>query len=278
MEDLGAGEIVVISRKGENNYENLHLHKDTELVINTTPVGMYPNNGEAAVSLDSFPDCKAVLDVVYNPLRTQLVMDGEERGISTVGGLSMLVAQAHKSAELFKDEKIPKEKIEEVLAALTLDVSNIVIIGMPGSGKSSIGKAIAEKLGREFFDMDEEISKYAGETPEKIIKSRGEEAFRDVETEVASILGKKSGCVISTGGGVVTKERNYPLLHQNGIIVWVKRNLDSLPVSGRPISQSMSINDLYLKREKMYNFFSDFTVQNDAAVENTVKEIVEGIK
>lgn len=278
LEDMGAGEIVVISRSGENNYNNLCLHKDAELVVNTTPVGMYPKNGEAAVSLDSFPSCKAVLDLIYNPLRTKLVLDAESRGIPCVGGLSMLVAQAHKSAELFLDEKISESRIEEVLKTLSLDVSNIVMIGMPGSGKSTVGRALAEKLGREFFDMDVEITKAYGESPEIIIRTRGEEAFREIETEMAAALGKKSGCVISTGGGVVTKERNYPLLHQNGIIIWVKRDLNSLSVAGRPISQSMPINELYLKREKLYNFFSDLAVSNDNSADETVKEIVEGIK
>ena len=278
LEDMGAGEIVVISRSGENNYNNLCLHEDAELVVNTTPVGMYPKNGEAAVSLDSFPSCKAVLDLIYNPLKTKLVLDAESRGIPCVGGLSMLVAQAHKSAELFVGEKIPESRIEEVLKTLSFDVSNIVMIGMPGSGKSTVGRALAEKLGREFFDMDEEITKAYGESPEIIIRTRGEEAFREIETEMAATLGKKSGCVISTGGGVVTKERNYPLLHQNGIIIWVKRDLDSLSVAGRPISQSMPINELYLKREKLYNFFSDLAVSNDNSADETVKEIVEGIK
>lgn len=276
LEDMGAAEIVIVSRSGENNYDNLHLHVDTEIVVNSTPVGMYPKNGAAPVSLDSFPNCKAVLDLVYNPLRTELIMDAEKRGIAAVGGLSMLVAQAHKSAELFFGESIPVERMEEVYDTLVSDVSNIVVIGMPGSGKSSVGKALAAAMDREFYDADDEITKFAGETPEKIINTRGEEAFRKIETTVLAELGKKSGCVISTGGGIVTRERNYPLLHQNGTIVWIKRELGELAVDGRPISLSMPVEELYRKREKLYNSFSDFDVQNAGTVDDAVKEILEG--
>ena len=279
LEDMGAGEIVVISRSGENNYDNLHLHRDADVVINTTPLGMYPNTGVAAVSLDSFPDCSAVFDLIYNPARTKLIMDAESRGLICRSGLSMLVAQAHRAAELFTGREIPKSRIEEILRALEKETENIVLIGMPGCGKSSVGRELSALTGRQFIDADEEFLRANGISPGDMIRSQGEDAFRRAETAVLSELGKRSGLVIATGGGCVTRVENYPLLHQNGEIFCLSRSLEKLPTEGRPLSQSNSLHELYEKRRPMYERFADHIIDNDSgSVHDTAVRILEAMK
>lgn len=278
MEDMGAGEIVVVSRNGENNYNNLHLHADARIIVNATPLGMYPNTGEAAAELENFPDCEAVLDLVYNPARTALLMDAEARGIKCCNGLGMLVAQAHAAAELFLNKRIKTDIIENIRRKMEKETSNIVLIGMPGSGKTKKGKMLAEKLGRDFVDADDYFTALYGISPAEVISTRGEAEMRTMETKVLEKLGKKSGLVISTGGGCVTKDENYPLLHQNGIIVWVKRPLAELPVSGRPLSQSCGVEELYARRAELYKRFADVEINVCETVELAVDAIMEAIK
>lgn len=279
LEDMGAGEIVVISRRGENNYDNLHLHADADVVINTTPLGMYPNTGVAAVSIDSFPQCRAVFDLIYNPARTKLIMEAEDRGLICRGGLPMLVAQAHRAAELFTGSEIPKSRIEEILRALEKETENIILIGMPGCGKSSVGRELSALTGRPFIDADEEFLRVNGISAGDMIISRGEEAFRRAETELLSELGRRSGLIIATGGGCVTREENYPLLHQNGEIFCLFRALDKLPTEGRPLSQINSLAQLYEKRRGMYRRFADHIIDNDSgSVHDTAASILEAMK
>jgi len=278
LEDMGAAEIVVISRRGENNYQNLHLHADAEMVVNATPVGTYPNTGKAAASLDSFPACEAVFDLVYNPARTELMLQAEKKGLIHRSGLAMLVAQAHRAAEFFLDRKLPDGRIEEILRVLEAQLQNIVLVGMPGSGKTVVGKALAEMTGRKFVDADEYLQEKYGIFPGDMILQQGEEAFRQAETEVLSELGKESTLIIATGGGCVTRERNYPLLHQNGRIFWLQRSLDKLPTEGRPLSQLNSLENLYEKRKAMYESFADFEIDNDSgSVEDTARSILEAM-
>lgn len=275
LEELGA-KVIVISRSGENNYNNLHLHRDTSIIVNATPVGMYPNAGISPVDLDLFPNLEGVMDIIYNPGKTRLLLDAEARNIPCQNGLWMLVAQAKESAEWFLGRKISDDIIGVIHKKLQKQMENIVLIGMPGCGKSTVGKILAERLGREFIDADAEIVRVAGMSIPEIFATQGESGFRQLETKVLSILGQKSGQVIATGGGCVTREENYPLLHQNGTIYWLKRDLESLPTDGRPLSQSIALEQMYSIRQPMYNRFCDYIVSNDGAPEDAVTEILKG--
>lgn len=275
--ELGATEVVVVSRKGEDNYGTLSRHADARVLINTTPVGMYPNCGVSPVSLEAFPRLEGVLDVVYNPLRTALLMQAEERGIPASCGLPMLVAQARRAAELFTGERIFDERLEEVISGLTAQVRNVVLIGMPGCGKSAIGRALAKRLGKEFVDLDHLIRERAGKSIPDIFAQEGEDAFRALETQIAREAGARTGCVISTGGGVVTRAENDPPLRQNGVVVHITRALDRLPVDGRPVSQSTDLRELWRRREPLYRSFADLEVSNDGPMEETVRKIVEEV-
>ena len=277
LEELGA-EVVVISRSGKNSYDNLHLHRDAAIIVNTTPVGMYPNTGKSPVDLSLFPELEGVLDVVYNPARTRLLLDAEKRGLAAVNGLLMLVAQAKEAAEWFAGTEISDEKIPEIHASLRRQMENIILIGMPGCGKSTIGKALAQKLGREFVDADAALEAHFARPITEIIPQDGEAAFRAMETEILSMLGKKSGLVIATGGGCVTQERNYPLLHQNGTIFWLRRDLEKLPTQGRPLSQKNKLSELYRVRKPLYEAFSDVIVDNDGDADHTICQILEALK
>ena len=274
LETLGAG-VTVISRSGEDNYTNLTKHADAEIIVNTTPVGMYPKNGESAIDLRDFPNCKGVFDLIYNPLRTKLISQAEELGIPHKSGLHMLVAQAKKSSELFRDTTLDDELIEYIEARLSRELRNIILIGMPGSGKSVVAQAISRKIGREIIEVDAEIERVAGKTIPEIFASGGESEFRAIETKALAEAGKQSGKIISTGGGCVTVPENYPLLHQNGVIIRIKRDVAVLPTDGRPISQSSDMTELARKREPMYRRFADFEVDNDGSLADTAEEIVE---
>ena len=271
--ELGAKEIVVVSRKGEDNYENISRHADAEVLINTTPVGMFPNAGVSPVSLDTFPRLTGVLDVVYNPLRTALVIEAEVRKIPCSCGLPMLVAQAKRAAELFTGKDIPDNRLEAVIAGLTAQVRNVVLIGMPGCGKSSIGRALAKRLGKEFVDLDYLITQRAGKPIPEIFANEGEDAFRKLESQIVREAGARTGCVISTGGGVVTRQENYAPLHQNGVIVHIKRALTLLPKDGRPVSQSTDLGELWARREPLYAAFADLTLDNGGTIEGAAEQI-----
>ena len=247
----------VISRSGENNYENILRHADADVIINTTPVGMYPNNGESPVDLSMFPKLCGVVDMIYNPCRTALLLQAERRGIPSAGGLSMLVAQAKRANELFFGTTRPDSLIESVTAMVRRDKENIILIGMPGCGKSTAGRTLAAATGKEFFDTDEEILRISGRTPAKIIRMDGEETFRQIEHEAVCCLGKKSGCIIATGGGVVTREENYDPLHQNGTLVFLNRPPEKLSTRGRPLSQAVGVQALYEKRLPLYESWAD---------------------
>lgn len=268
-------EVVTISRSGENNYQNLDRHADAGLLVNATPVGMYPNNGVSPVDLAAFPELEAVLDVVYNPALTALLLQAEARGIPHAGGLLMLVAQAKRSAEIFLGRTLPDSEIGRILRKLSRGMQNIVLIGMPGCGKSTVGAIIAERLGHPLCEADEEIVRAAGKTIPEIFAGEGETGFRARETTVLAHLGRQSGAVISTGGGCVTRAENYPLLHQNGVIVWMKRDLDRLAREGRPLSIGADLGAMYAVRAPLYERFADFAVDNDGTPEATAEKILE---
>lgn len=278
LKNLGASEVVVISRKGEDNYENIAKHADAEIIANTTPVGMYPNNGKAAVDLAQFPKLSGVLDVVYNPARTALLLQAEKLCIPCAGGLYMLVSQAKRSCELFTGKSIPDSEIDRIERVLSHQMQNIVIIGMPGSGKTAVSTMLAERLGRKIFDTDTIVSEKADMTIPEIFAAQGEAGFRKLETEATAEVGKLSGNIISTGGGVVTVADNYELLHQNGVIVWIERDTNKLARDGRPISLSSDLNELYAARLPLYERFADIKADNNGDINDTVNAIMEMIK
>ena len=273
LKEMGAN-VVVISRGGENNYNNLHLHADASVICNCTPVGMYPNNGVSPIDLDVFPHLEGVLDMIYNPARTKLLMDAAERGLIAGNGLWMLVAQAKEAAEWFLDRKLPDSMIQYVYGKMRQQMENVILTGMPGCGKSTAGRLLAEKLGRTFVDADEELVKTFSADIPSIFANEGEAGFRAKETAVLAELGKRSGLVIATGGGCVTREENYPLLHQNGSIFWLKRELSKLPSDGRPLSQITKMEDMYRIRKPMYERFADHCIDNNGSVDKTVAELL----
>lgn len=272
LQELGAT-VIIISRSGENNYDNLHLHADASVIVNTTPVGMYPNTGVSPIDLGCFPRLEGVLDVVYNPARTRILLDAESRGLVAMNGLWMLVAQAKESAEWFTGEAIPDSRITEIHAALRAQMENIILVGMPGCGKTTIGRLLARETGKHFVDADEALEARVGRKITDIIPIDGEAAFRCLETETLAELGKQSGFVIATGGGCVTQERNYPLLHQNGTILWLTRALDKLPTEGRPLSQAGKLQQMLATRQPLYRRFADAVIENDGTVEETLARI-----
>ena len=272
LEELGA-EVMIISRNGDNNYENLEQHRDAAIIVNTTPVGMYPNTGASPVNLGLFSHLEGVVDVVYNPARTKLLLDAERLGVPAVGGLAMLVAQAKEASQWFTGRSVPDSEIERVHGILRKQMENIVLIGMPGCGKSTIGQLLAQATGKTFVDADEEIVKLAKKSIPDILTRDGEDHFRQLESQVLSQLGKRSGLVIATGGGCVTRSENYPLLHQNGTILWLKREIGKLPKEGRPLSADLDA--MYRVREPMYAAFADRIMDNNGDPEATLGAIME---
>ena len=279
LQDLGA-QVVVISRTGENNYQNLHLHQDARLIVNTTPVGMYPDTGVSPVDLNLFPCLRSVLDMVYNPARTQFLLDAEaaDRGIHYRNGLLMLVAQAKEAAEWFTGDCISDDVIEPIMEKLEAQMQNIILIGMPGCGKSTIGKLLSEKTGRIFVDADEQIVRIAGKSIPEIFADDGEEAFRAWETKALAELGKQSGLIIATGGGCVTRARNYNLLHQNGTLFWIRRKLEYLPAEGRPLSEQTDLREMYRIREPLYDSWKDRFIDNFGTPEDAANGILAALE
>lgn len=275
LEELGAA-VVVISRGGENNYTNLAQHADAALIVNATPVGMYPDTGVSPVDLGLFPKLEGVLDLIYNPARTKLLLDARQRGLVAMNGLWMLVAQAQAAAQLFIGGEIPDGKIAEVYARMKKQMESIVLIGMPGCGKSTIGRLLAEKCKKTFVDADAEIEKMANKSIPRIFAEDGEEVFRAMETKVLAHFGKQSNLVIATGGGCVTRADNEPLLRQNGKLFWLQRDLNKLPTDGRPLSQSQHLPEMYENRAPLYRHFADCIIDNNRETEDAVNAILEG--
>ena len=273
LADMGCKSIVVISRTGEDNYDNISRHSDADVIVNTTPVGMYPNVSESPVDLSAFTRLSGVLDLIYNPYKTKLVLEAEERGIPALGGLRMLVAQAVSANEMFfsvKQDSRAVDRIEKKIAAM---MKNVVLIGMPGCGKTTIGKRIASLTGRSFVDLDSEIAAAAGKTIPEIFAEDGEEVFRRLETQVAAKFCKEKGYIISCGGGIVTRPENKDILRQNSTVVFVARNLQSLTTRGRPLSQTNSVETLWENRGPMYKAWSDYKLFNTGITPSAISII-----
>ena len=277
LHDFGAKEVIVVDLNTENNYKNLYLHYDGEIIVNTTPVGMYPNNLKSLVNLDDFKNLSGVLDVVYNPLKTKLILDAEERNIPCSAGLSMLVAQARKAHEIFFDTKIETSVCEKIENILKKQMCNIVLIGMAGCGKSTIGKVLAEKLNKELVDTDQMIENVENMPIPEIIEKFGEVHFRNCENAAVILAGREKECIIATGGGVITRPENYNPLKQNGIIVFINRDAELLPTNGRPLSQMHGVKALYEKRMPLYRQFADVEVDGNGTVEEVANRIVKEI-
>ena len=270
-----AGEVVVVSRIGSDNYKNIGKHSDAALIVNTTPVGMYPGNGVSPLNdLGIFHRCSTVIDIVYNPARTELMLQAEERGIMCVGGLVMLSAQAKRAAELFTGRSIPDEKIEAITSKIARMTRNIVLIGMPGCGKTSIGIELAKLMDRDFFDSDDYVTKRTGKTIPAIFDEDGEDSFRNMETEALRELCKRSGLIIATGGGVVKRPENLRIIRQNGTIVFLDRDIDELSTSGRPLSQKNGIAALAAERLAIYKQWGEHVVEVKG-LDRTAAEIYE---
>ena len=299
-ENNGAREIVVVSRTGEINYTNVsEKHADAEIVINTTPVGMFPGNGEKPVDLSDFPGLLGVMDVIYNPFLTALLLDAQSLGISFTSGLPMLVAQAKVASDLFfgkvssEDERATlsagepaTEKewkkdpdIERIIDGLYRELSNVILVGMPSSGKSSIGRLLSEKLGKPFLDLDTMIEEQFGETIPQIFAEEGEAGFRDKETLCAKAAGKERGTVIACGGGTVLREENVRALRQNGRVVLLERELSLLSTEGRPLSRdSETLKRMYQERLPFYLRSAEFTVKNNETTEACAEEILQTLR
>jgi shikimate dehydrogenase len=267
--------VIPISRRGENNYENISLHADAALIVNTTPLGMYPNNGKSPLDLARFKDLEGVMDVIYNPLRTALLMQAEELGVPCTNGLTMLVAQAKAAAEYFLGKKIPDGEIDSISRGLRDMLTNIILIGMPGSGKSSLGRDIAKKLHMTFKDSDRIITDVTGRKPGEIIEQDGEAAFRKIESQVLADLAKEHGQVIATGGGVVERDENMQALAHNGYFILLTKKLHRLATKGRPLSKDpAALAALYARRKPLYEKWADLTVNNDRYYKDTLAYVL----
>lgn len=313
--DEGAASVEIVSRNGELNYENIYDREKTQVIINATPVGTFPFADGAACDVSRFKNLEGAFDCVYNPFRSKFVLDAEKIGARACGGLTMLVAQAihsekiwgettdgiadktaektadgtfetangtaEKTADITADESAEtadcENKIRAALGEVLKRETNISLVGMPGAGKTTVGRILAEKLGMGFCDTDEEIEKIAGESPEKIIEKYGEERFREIETEVAETVSSLRGVVIATGGGTILREKNVEKLRSCGVVIWLGRDLNLLAQNSRPLSKNMPISRLFKQRKGYYVAASDKKIENDEAAEKTAEKIITEI-
>lgn len=272
--DNNPKEVISVSRNGEYNYENIDRFSDCQIIINTTPVGMYPDNGSTIVDIGDFKNLEGVIDVIYNPLKTKPVLDAEKKGLKATGGLYMLVFQAKEAYELFTGTKIPDALTEKVYNDLVKQMTNLVFIGMPGSGKSVSGEIASEIFKREVLDIDALIEEKAGITIPQIFQQYGEDYFRKLETECAVEVGKKTGKIISCGGGIIKCNENLYHLAQNGKIILIKRNLEDLAKEGRPLSKDMAaLKKMERERTPLYESFADYVIENNSDLYSLHKKI-----
>ncbi|MBR0189152.1 MAG: hypothetical protein IJQ23_02050 [Clostridia bacterium] len=267
---------VTVSRNGEINYENCYGLTGTEIIINATPVGMFPNIGVSPVDLSRFNNLKGVFDCIYNPFNTALILQAKKLGIKCSDGLPMLVKQALEAQKLWGIKAA--DDTEEIINSLYAEKLNIVLIGMPSSGKTTVGKLVAEILGKKFIDTDAEICAATGKTPAEIIETSGEKAFRDIETETINKIAVGAGAVIATGGGAVLRGENVSALKANGVIFYIKRDLSLLTAENRPLSASGGIARLYGERKALYERAADFIVENDGKKADCADQIASIFK
>ncbi len=281
LEELGVAEIITVYYKEHPQtvtyaecYQN---HADAEIIINTTPVGMYPKADDCPIDLSRFPALEGVADVVYNPLRTQLVLEAEKRGISAAGGLEMLVAQAKYAVEIFLDTQLPDFRIAEINADLLKERSNLVLIGMSGGGKSTIGRLAAEKLGKTFVDTDERILERIAMSIADFFGKEGEPAFREIETKVLHELSSQNNLAISTGGGIIKNPLNVEYLKRNGRLIWLKRDANLLESgNGRPLAPDQAAaQKLYQERLPLYTAAAEAVAENNSTLAEGVAAVLQ---
>lgn len=277
LEDAGTTP-VVISRHGTNTYETIReRHADAALIVNTTPVGMYPNCPASPLpdkTLEALPGMRGVVDVVYNPERTGIMLDADKLQIPAESGLAMLVGQAWLSSCMWQGVELDEALIGSIERQITLQCRNIALIGMPGSGKTSAGRNLAELTGRTFVDMDVDFARRYGKTPAKVIQAEGEQAFRKMETAALAEVAKGSNLVVSCGGGVVTRPENLPLLRQNSSVVMIDRKLEELSSRGRPLSQQRGVAALAEERMPLYHAWADLVVACTGSARGDALEIM----
>lgn len=284
LKSLGAREVYRVSRSGKDGAitysELVREHLDAEIVVNTTPVGMYPESYDIPPVIFSIKNPRGVIDVVYNPLRTMLVMESNAYGASAEGGLYMLVSQAVRASEIFLDTKYSEEISEKVYDDILTEKENIVLIGMPASGKTTVGKILAKRLGRRFVDTDEEIVRISGRSVSDIFKEDGEPAFRKMEEEVIRELSKENSLVIATGGGAVLRKKNLVALRMNGRLFFIDRPLEKLiPTNDRPLSSDRaSIEARYRERYSIYCDCCDVHINADCDATEVAERIMENYK
>lgn len=279
MEDLNAKEVYCISRtKKEDTYTYEELYDlGIDVLINATPVGMYPENYESNINLDKFNDLKVVIDVIFNPLRTKLVLDAKKRGIKAVGGLEMLVFQGVKANELFLNKSYSYEEIRSIYFDINVNKFNVVLIGMPMSGKTTLGKMLASAFNKEFIDIDKEIVKKENMSINEIFETKGEEYFRKIEKEFYKEYAKKNGLIISTGGGIVKNIESIDRLKENGMVIFIDRKVEKMIINNkRPLSKSKEdIIKLYNERYNLYLKHSDKRITNNGSKKRAVIYMVE---
>lgn len=276
-----AKDIVIVSRsanRGAIGYDEMYTsHLDADIVVNTSPVGMFPNIANAPIDVSWFHKLECVLDVVYNPILTRLCFEAQEVDIKRVIGLEMLIAQAKYTFEIFENMSFDDSIIDEIKKEMLKDRCNIVLIGMPSAGKTTIGKMLEEKLGKEFFDLDDMIIAKAGKSIPEIFQESGEAGFRAIETEVAIEASKMNNKIIATGGGVVKHKVNMDFLRLNGITIFIDRDIDKLISSdpNRPLSSSkQALQQMYKERYPLYQKYAAYIAVNNANIEETVDDIV----
>lgn len=279
-EKLSAREIFRISRTGREgslSYEEaLRDHADAEIILNTTPCGMFPEPDAQPLPLDPFTRLQGVADVIYNPLRSRLVLDARSRGIPAEGGLYMLVAQAVRASELFLDTVYPEDLTDRIYEEILRRKENVVLIGMPGSGKSAVGRILAGRTGWPLADTDQLVTEKAGKPIPDIFREDGEPAFRDLESSVIRDLAKTGGQIISTGGGAVLRPENVTALRQNGRLFWLDRDPSALvPTDDRPLADTEEkMKQLYLAREPVYRAAADEIIPVSGTPEDTAARIL----
>ena len=283
-QDAGVKQVLTASRTGKDGaltYEEAQQHPEINIIINTTPAGMYPNNGSCLLDLHAFPKLEAVLDCVYNPFRTELLLRAEELGVPAYCGFEMLVAQAVYAAEYFLSRKFDDAagEIGRITAALRRDMLNVALIGMPSSGKSTVGRALAERLGKKFIDLDEEIVKVDGRSIPDIFAAEGEDGFRAKESAQTARFAKEGRQLLSCGGGIIKRGGNLRALHQNGVLLFLDRPLDALTVGGgRPLSSSTeALKKMEAERRPLYLAAADAVIPNSGTVEDAVTAAMEAL-
>lgn len=281
LKDMGASEILKVYYKQAPDtisYDCCYsLHSDAQIIVNTTPVGMYPNIGKSPIQLSQFSKLETVVDVVYNPLRTYFLLEGQALGCTCIGGLEMLVAQAKYAVEIFLDQKIPNDTIHQLVQKIVQSRSNLVLIGMSGCGKSTIGAAVAKRLGKKFVDTDTCILEKIKMPIADYFAKYGEEAFRDIEQEVIEELAGQNNLVIATGGGVIVRKANILQLKQNGLVLWLRRNPTLLESgNGRPlVPNAEATMQLYQVRLPLYTAAAEAAIDNDTDIANVAASVIE---